>query len=84
MAEAIGYDLVVSFPGSINITRGRRNALIVTIDSEGNLLLLQVDEGSVSSTAGRELLASSQAIIGERKDISAARSTVPLASAFPQ
>ena len=47
--EAIGYGVNLNFPGAFAITLGRRYALIVTLDAADNVVLLQVDEGSIAA-----------------------------------
>jgi len=83
-AEAVGYGIVIPFPGSFNITAGRRYAFVITIDGAGNPVLLQIDEGSVNSTVAQQLLTSSPSIIGQRKAGATARFATPSASAFLQ
>jgi hypothetical protein len=45
-AEAVGFGIVINFPGSFSITPGRRYALIISLDGAGNPALFQVDEGT--------------------------------------
>jgi len=47
--EAIGFDAMLNFPGTFNITPGQRYALIITTNDGQNVLLQLVSEGSVSA-----------------------------------
>ena len=49
MAEALGYNQFLSFPGSFNISANRRYALIGTLDAASNVILRLADEGSIAS-----------------------------------
>lgn len=83
-AEAVGFGIVVNFPGSFSISPGRRYAFVISVDGVGNPILFQVDEGSLSQFAGQELLTSTRSIIGSRTDGSPARFASPSQSAARQ
>jgi subtilisin len=83
-AEAVGFGIVVNFPGSYSISPGRRYALIISSVDGVNLALILVDEGTLSQSVDQELLTSTPSIIGARTGPSTARLISPLQSALRQ
>jgi len=83
-AEAVGFGIVVNFPGSFAITPGRRYAFIISLDGAGNPVLFQVDEGNVGQSVGQDVLISTRTLIGVRTDVSNARLMSPMPRASRQ
>jgi hypothetical protein len=65
-AEAIGFGVMLSFPGSFIIARGQRYALVGTLDAANNVVLLLVNEGSLSISASQGLGVGEATLSGHR------------------